>query len=57
MLGEMEKLGFDLVRTLYNHFLRLYLWILALVLLSVWRVSIGPQTICYGLRHFVDRKD
>ena len=53
----MKKHGFDLESTMLRHFLRLSRLTLAVVLLYIWLLSTGTQTIQNGLRHLVDRNE
>jgi hypothetical protein len=55
--GDLKKHGFDLESTMLRHFLRLSRLTLAVVLLYVWLISAGTQTVHAGLRHLVDRKE
>ncbi len=57
MFGDFKRHGFDLESTMLRHIARLSRLTLAVVLLYVWLLSIGSQTIQAGFRHFVDRKD
>jgi hypothetical protein len=57
MFGDFKKHGFDLETTMLRHFWRLSRLTLAVVLLYVWLISVGGQTIKDGLRHLVDRHD
>ena len=57
MFGDFKKHGFDLEHTMLRHADRLSRLTLAVVLLYVWLVSIGTQTIRNGLRSLVDRTD
>jgi len=57
MFGDFKKHGFDLEATQLCHFQRLSRLTLAVVILYVWLVSVGTQTIRSGNRHLVDRKD
>jgi len=57
MFGDLKKHGFDLESTMLRHFLRLSRLTLAVVLLYVWLISVGTQTVHVGLRHLVDRKE
>lgn len=57
MFGDLKKHGFDLESTMLRHFLRLSRLTLAVVLLYVWLISVGTQTIQAGQRHLVDRKE
>lgn len=57
MFGDFKKHGFDLEATMLHHFMRLSRLTLAVVLLYVWLISVGGQTIKDGLRHLVDRND
>jgi hypothetical protein len=57
MFGDMKKHGFDLESTMLRYFLRLSRLTLAVVLLYIWLMSVGTQTIQNGLRHLVDRHD
>jgi|YelNatPaOPRAMG01_1025707.scaffolds.fasta_scaffold99750_2 hypothetical protein len=57
MFGDLKKHGFDLESTMLRHFSRLSRLTLAVVLLYVWFVSTGTQTVHAGLRHLVDRKE
>jgi hypothetical protein len=57
MFGDLKRHGFDLESTMLRHFLRLSRLTLAVVLLYVWMLSVGTQTVRRGLRHLVDRKE
>jgi hypothetical protein len=57
MFGDLKRHGFDLESTMLRHFLRLSRLTLAVVLLYVWMLSVGTQTVRAGLRHLVDRKE
>lgn len=57
MFGDLKRHGFDLESTMLRHFLRLSRLTLAVVLLYVWMLSVGTQTVRGGLRHLVDRKE
>lgn len=55
--GDLKKHGFDLEATRYQHISRLSRLVLAVVLLYLWLVTFGSQTIKNGQRHLVDRHD
>lgn len=55
MHGDFKKHSFDLESTMLHDFLKLSRLTLAIVLLYVWLIYIGGQTIHQGLRHLVDR--
>lgn len=57
MFGDLKKHGFDLESTMLRHFSRLSRLTLAVILLYVWLVSTGTQTVHAGLRHLVDRRE
>jgi len=57
MFGDLKGHGFDLESTMLRHFLHLSRLTLAVVLLYVWMLSVGTQTVRRGLRHLVDRKE
>jgi len=57
MFGDFKGHGFDLEASMLHTFSRLSRLTLAVVLLYLWAVSTGVQTIKNGLRHLVDRKD
>ena len=57
MFGDFKKHGFDLESSHLQHFMRLSRLTLAVVLLYVWLVSFGSQTIKNGKRRSVDRSD
>lgn len=57
MYGDLKKHGFDLESTMLRHFLRLSRLTLAVMMVYVWLVSVGTNTIRSGLRHLVDRAD
>jgi len=57
MFGDLKKHGFDMESTMLRHFSRLSRLTLAVVLLYIWLVSVGTQTVHAGLRHLVDRKE
>jgi len=56
-IGDLKSHGFDLEDTHLNHFLKLSRLTLAVVLIYVWLVAYGSQTIKRGLRSMVDRSD
>lgn len=57
MFGDFKGHGFDLENSHLRHFLRLSRLTLAVVLLYVWLVAFGSDTIKRGRRHLVDRAD
>jgi hypothetical protein len=57
MFGDFKSHGFDLEITMLRHFDRLSRLPLAVAMLYIWLISIGPRTIRDGLRILVDRTD
>jgi Transposase DDE domain len=57
LFGDLKGHGFDLESSHLDHFLKLSRLTLAVVLVYVWLVAYGSQTIKRGLRPMVDRSD